>query len=351
MALQTINGGLILGDLADGDALPAFNGLTMDASGEKVAFVFTVPKTGNISKVGFRTGTVTTSETLAVTLQTVSAVNGDPTGSAYGGMTEGTQAAPAATTAYTVSLGTAAAATAGDVVAAVIEFDSSVGSLQIVGIATAYRVGFPYPDLFTAAWAKQAFVQPVLWLEYDDGSYAVVDGCRPWSAISMPAWAANSTPDEHALKFTLPFPSRLRACEIITAIAQPFDLVLYEGTTSLVSLSIDADQAATGSTCRYKRLLTSGDLDAGTAYYFAMKPTTNNNVSWAEIDVAAAAVMGSMSLGTSAHYASRTDGGAWSDTTTKRPLVRLWFDKLDDGAGGGGAASMMRPVSQSGGLV
>lgn len=339
MALQTINGGLILGDLADGDALPAFTALTIDASGEKVAFVFAVPKTGNISKLGLRTGTVTTAETLAVTLQTVSAVNGDPTGSAYGGMTEGTQAAPASNTAYTVSLGTAAAATAGDLVALVIEFDSAVGNLAIMGIATAYRVGFPYIDLFAGSWAKTPFVQPVLWLEYDDGSYALVDGCSPFSAISMPAWAANSTPDEHALKFTFPFPTRLRACEIITALAQPFDLVLYEGTTSLVSLTIDADQAGTGATCRYKRLLTSDDLDAGTAYYFAMKPTSNNNVSWAEIDVAAAAVMGAMPLGTSAHYASRTDGGAWSDTTTKRPLVRLWFDKFSDGAGGGGGQS------------
>jgi hypothetical protein len=52
----------------------------IDATGEKYAAIIQIPKTGTISKIGFRTGTVTTSQTLRGGIETVDAATGAPTG-------------------------------------------------------------------------------------------------------------------------------------------------------------------------------------------------------------------------------------------------------------------------------
>ena len=69
----------------------AVGGMTLDASGEKAASIFRVPKTGNIRTLRFRLGTVTTGQTLKAGLYTVD-TSGDPTTTAYGGMAVGTVA-------------------------------------------------------------------------------------------------------------------------------------------------------------------------------------------------------------------------------------------------------------------
>lgn len=335
MAAQTIKGGFQIA-LPYTAALPTFNALTIDAAGEKVAGIFRVPKSGTISKVGFRTVTVTTSQTLRVGLQTVSASTGDPTGSAYGSMVAGTQASPASDTAYAVTLGTPATATVDDVIAIVIEFDSTAGNLQLATIAGADRVGFPYTDWFTSSWTKASFNPLAYWVEYDDGSVEVIHSIYPFSAINSVSFASNSTPDERAMKFTLTFPSRLSSVELVTSVSAAFDLVLYEGTTALVTKSFDPDQVGTGSTCRWTVPFLSGTLAAGTAYYLAMKPTTTSTVNLNDFDVLTANIMDALDGGQAFHFASRTDAGAWSATTTKRPLMGLKFDQFSDGAGGGG---------------
>ena len=68
MALQTIKGGAVMppwiSTVANGYGFDY--GLLLDAASEKAGMVVTVPKAGNIRKIGFRTGTVTTGATMDV---------------------------------------------------------------------------------------------------------------------------------------------------------------------------------------------------------------------------------------------------------------------------------------------
>lgn len=316
----------------------AFTSFLLDASGEKFAVVFRVPKSGNISHVGFRTATVTTPQTLRVGIQTLS--SGDASGSAYGSMTAGTQAAPASNTWYEVALGAAAAATAGDMVAAVIEFDSSVGNLNIAGCLSGSNGSlFPYPSLFTGSWARTS-APPILTVKYDDGTYGII-GAWPVSGISAANFNNASTPDEKALRFQLPFPARITGYEAMLSVASnaaDFDVVLYSGTTALATASHDADNVSgTGSTRRIWGFFNSPqDLAANTVYRLALKPTTANNITNVEFTFPSNASMASIFGGIEWYWSERTDAGSWSDTTTKRPNIYPLFDKFDDGASGGG---------------
>src|SRR3990170_6891069 len=156
---------------------------TLDATGEKAAIIFKIPADGNITKLGFRTSTVTTGDTLKVGLYTVDA-SGDPTATAYKGMVAGTQAILATedNTYFNVTLGTQATSVVkGDIVALVIEYNSYVaGNMVITGFGSTSSTlsGFPYGDLYTTSWAKQN--NPLFaTIEYTGGVYYPTLGIYP----------------------------------------------------------------------------------------------------------------------------------------------------------------------------
>lgn len=316
--------------------------LLIDASGEKAASVFQVPKTGNITHVGFKTGTVTTPQTLRVELQTVDTTTGDPTGSAYGGMVKGTQASPASNTFYEVALGTQASATIGDIISAVVEFDGTVGNLNISYIASQIARSFPYTDLYTGSWAKSATSIPILTLKYDDGNYYDCQ-CVPYASVAASsAYNSGSTPDERALKFQVPFSCRAKGMwfyMIPAGATSDLDLVLYDsdGTTALKTVSFDANFFQTSASSRILTVLftSSQILLKDTFYRISAKPTTANNITVYETTVNSAGMWDSMSGGQNCYRSTRTDAGAWTDTTTARPWAGIIIDQLDDGVSSG----------------
>lgn len=346
MTLQTFNGALWVPapqpGLAGSFGLGSF---VIDAAGEKVSVTFQVPKTGTISKVGFRVGAVTTAETLRAGLYTTDA-SGLPTATAYGGMTVGTQATPAANTAYTVPLGTGAAATIGDIVSAVIEFDVTVGNLAINAITGSFSTStlFPYMSHYTTAWAKQVSV-PLFWIEYSDGTYAYIPNSIPASAVSEVTFNSGTAgADEYGLRFSLPFPARLCGFGGFFSQGAALEAILYEGTTALSTTALAANQVA-ASAARYQArpLVTPYTLARNTVYRFALRPTTTGGIVLAYYDVLAAAIFNQVDGGADYHMAQRLDQGAWTDTPTRRPLLFLMFDQFDDGvSAGGGPAPMLR---------
>lgn len=318
-----------------------FASLLIDASGEKTAFIIQIPKTGTISKVGFRTNTVTTSQTLRVGLYTVDA-SGDATTTAYGGMTAGTQTSPASNTNYLVTLGTGASATSGDFVAVVVEFDSTVGNLNIAHANTETN-NFPYVELYTGTWAKSAST-PVVSLEYDDGSYEIISGCIPPGSGTNTTFNSGSTPDEYALYFKLKGPAKVGGVLLYggaNAAGADFSINLYDtdGTTSLASLSVDGDaRAGTGSTVLSMfSFATPVTLSKDVFYYLSLKPTTANNCRLNRYTLASAGSMDGMSGGSLFYEATRTDAGAWTTTTTVRPGIYLQLSAIDDGTSSGGS--------------
>lgn len=335
MALQTIKLGLYLPEVIPHD-FDTQNILLIDASGEKAAVIVRVPKTGTISKILLKTGPVTNSQTLRISLQTVT--NGEPSGTDYGGSALGTQASPATNTTYVVSLGTAATATKGDLVAIVIEFDSTVGDLAIRTVnglnQNTHGMSFPYGIHFTASWTTNNIMLSAF--EYSDGSYESIPGVYPLDLLTNVAYNSGSIPDERALRFDLLFSCRVAGFWFIADIDGNADIVLYEGTTLLQTKSFTPDERRfTTPRTIYNGLFdTPQPIAKDTEYFLSLKPTSGTNIGLNYFTVNTAAVMDAFSGGQQMHLGIRADAGAWAKTTTTRPLMGLIIDQLNDGVGG-----------------
>lgn len=306
-------------------------------AGEKSASVFSVPKTGTIDRVIFKAGTVTTAQTLRAGLQTVDATTGFPTGTAYGGMVAGTQAAPATNTLYEVTLGTSATATRGDKIAMVVEFDATAGNLQIAtqGCTRDLSTGFPYNCLYTTAWAKQGDGNcvPIVGVRYSDGTYEFV-GSFLASVVTSTTFNSGSAADEIGNKITLNDAVRTNGFWWIGTASGDFDAVLYDAANNVVaSVSVDKDlQRANGTASLFNLPWTAAaELPIGT-YRLVIKPTTTTNVSLVEYTVLNNAMLDSNPGGSDMVKTTRVDAGAWTDTTTAQvAFLGLLIDQFDNG--------------------
>lgn len=311
--------------------------MILDAAGEKASFVFQIPKSGTISAIGFMTGAVTTAQTLKAGLYTLDGSD-NPSTTAYGSMVAGTQASPAANTWYEVALGTNATATAGDLVAATIEWNATAGNLQIRQIdgngGSVGQCGLPYNTHFTAAWAEQNSAIPCIAIKYNDGTYAEIPLTMPVTAITQRSFNSSSTPDERGMKFTLPAPMRLSKVWFYHRVTdvQDWNFVLYDsGGTALLTQTMNQSVIASGR-LRVFELATKQSLSAGSVYRAVVKPTTTTSDYYIhDMTFNSAAMLDIFGGGQNFHATERTDAGAWTDTTTIRPMMGFVFDQIDNG--------------------
>lgn len=340
----------VFGQLTEAGIL-TYNAMLLDAAAEKAAFVFTVPKSGTVSRVGFRTGTVTTADTLKVSFQDVDTTTGDPDGAvdqfrtvASGSVTSNTWIRTGLITSDGTDTGTQRSVTRGQRLAIVIEFDAFVaGSLNIAMKPTnAENMQLVnYLDHFTAAWAKQNNRVAVMALEYSDGTFAYMPNVCPADTQVSGAINTGTTPDEVALKFRLPFPVTVGGWWATIDLDGDGDVILYDsdGVTPLATDSIDSNVRVLGSPALGSNLFaTPVSLLANTFYYLALKPTTGTSLTQYAITAAStpgAALLDLMAGGQDFHWAQRTDAGAWAPTTTKRPVIGLIVEGFDDGQGSG----------------
>ena len=61
--------------------------------------------------------------------------------------------------------------------------------------------------------------------------------------------------------------------------------------------------------------------------------TGHRKLELMEFDVNSASLMEAIEGGQLFHHTSRTDAGAWTQTTTKRPLIALRVSAIDNGVG------------------
>ena len=347
MALQTIKSGFWFPDtLSYMSETISQTDFLIDASGEKVGFIFTSPKTGNIDRVTFRVGTLTTAQTLRVGLYTVDTATGDPTTTAYGGMTVGTQTSPAANTMYEVTLGTAAATTVGDYIAMVIEFDSTVGNLAISGlniVGGSTVAGVPYLDHLQGAgptWGKSSFRLPLMTIRYDDATYEVAGGI-PVGTVTATSYNSGSATNEIGHYFSLPGPVRAAGIAVSGDFDEGTDIVLYDsdGTTVLRTVSLDKDIRAQTSRALYRIRFSPLTLSKNTNYRLVVKPTTVTNIQLYEFSVLSAGMMDGVPGGQNCYKTAKTSG-TWGQTTTSRVWgLSLLIDQIDDAVSAGGLAA------------
>jgi len=318
---------------------------TLDAAGEKATTIFPIPADGNITKLGFRTATVTTGDTLKVGLYTVDA-SGDPTATAYKGMVAGTQAILATedNTYFNVTLGTQATSVVkGDIVALVIEYNSYVaGNMVITGLSSTNTtlVGLPYGDLYTTVWAKQTVLFATV--EYTGGVYYPTLGIFPVGSGGVTSVAYNVdtvTFDEYGIHINIPVPARAVGIWVILVLTAgaDFEAILYQGTTALKTVTYDGDYAINAVGRPFFLFFpTTQDLTANTDYYIAIRPTTANSVTFYAINVPSVAAAAQFHGGAGAYRVKRLDQGAWTLETTIIGQMGIILDAFSDGVGGSG---------------
>lgn len=371
MARQTFAGGepFIVPAMSDhGTAVPGYSNLLMDATAEKVAFVFYVPKTGILDKFEFNLGTVTQAPTngLKCSFQDVDTVTtGDPDGTAdqyrvvTAGLTSGAWVAPGLMTSDGTDGGTKRSVTRGGRLCAVIEFESfaagdSLNIAALAGQANSSPTGMCFSDHFTAAWAKVANALPTIALKYNDGTYMQVGPLAlPASAISTHTFNNASAADEIALRFQFPFPVQVCGFWMRVDIDNAADVILYDGdddaAAALASISLSSVvRPATAGQQTIGFFSTDHTIPKDTYYRLALKAQSVSNISTYSFTVASQAILGGCAGGDKVHYSSRADGGAWTDVQTQRPYMGLLINAFDDAAVSGG---LLRHPGMAGGLV
>lgn len=316
--------------------------LILDGTADRLAFVFYVPKDGTIEGLVFGTGTVTTSQSLDIRLETVDAATGHPTGTLAATGTSGTQASVGSSTQYLVALGTTYAAQAGDKLAFVIQFTSTAGNLKISAAHQSNSVitqAFPYVDHNAdASWGIYDLV-PNFALKID-GAYPHC-GSMPFKTLALTETFATV---ENGMRLKIPV--NVKVCGIWLRFE------VYAGDTF-------------GSIVR----LWNATAVIGSGTYIASAESTGHGVKvffFDEVEILANTVhritveslfpaeyelgvkIDYATVGSNAyleawpggiewyHTSSLDDGANWTDTTTQRPCAMgLIVSAIDVPAGGG----------------
>lgn len=331
----------------------ATTGQVIDATGEKVSFCGSLwtPSNGtkSIRKVGILFGSFNTKaggSALTLSLQNPSTSAGPPM--QPDGTQDQTVAIPNASIVNSTFLLTGAlsadrSTAFGENLCVVVEFDGSgrlgADSIQIAAVQKYTQTVVPTTALFTASWADSARL-PIALFEFSDGSYGTLDGAMIFSAYNTSiAYNSGSAADEYALKFSPAVSGTINGVQLnmTAASGADFDVVLYQGTTSLASVSVDANTwaALVGGFGFIAFPPTS--VSSGTTYYIAVKPTTANNVTLGGVTVASNAYLGATPQGTGWVRSSRVDAGSWTDTTTVLPNISFRMTATAGGSSSAGA--------------
>ncbi len=322
----------------------------IDAAGEMAGSIMRVPANGDITKVGVNVGNVTTSKPLRVSLQTVNAATGLPTGSYYKGSTQGVLASIASNTFYQVTLGTqATSAVKNDFVAIVAEWDSGdFGSTRIMNYCMGSTTGAMYSSWGVyntggGGWTKNAY-SAVGSLEYSDGThYCIPDvfGFIPGTATFN---SGTGTADEYGNVFNLPVDIVLHGFMIYysSTTTSTHNLCYYTGSTLTEAVSILGaanDGAPTTGSWRYIPLANDYTINKDTTFRLTIQPTNTQNVTIPQLTYPSSSQMSQDGF-SSAQCQQTTQlnvGGSFTDTTTKKVTIYPWITKVQDSTGGDSA--------------
>lgn len=354
MAIQSVNGGLVIPDwyTAVINTMQQSTLATLTATDHKIAFVFQIPKSGDITHIQYKTGTVTANAAsrLYVDLQTIDG-SGNPSGTGYKGATAGNHgSAPASNTWYRTALGTQATAVVKNDFVAVVAGYGVFTAADSVIVATAnspssMTAGFPYLNYYTSSWAKQTANRGMFAIEYSDGSFAFIPQTYPVTTFAQQSFASNTAvTDEYALSFEFPWD-----CEV-SGFGGGFDLdgtvevAIYSGT-SVVGTALTLTSEKRASTARNVNEYSFDSpiaLSKNTRYRLSFRPTTTTAIQLTILQLDSAALLDQM-CGQKFRLGTRLDVGSWdSDTLTRVPVVYLRVSGIDVPSSGVSRARVQR---------
>lgn len=309
---------------------PSIQNSTLDATGEYIASVLNPPKNGTITKIHIRMGTVTTPGDLDVRLETVDATTGMPTGTLAGTNTNIVIAISAATAWYTATLTAGLVVTSQDRLAIVCRWVS--GSYIVMSFRQNIASGFPYRVLNTGTPTKASTTENLITgIEYNDGTFSYSPNV-PQAILVSSTMNTGTTPDEIGNLFTVPVGMRVCGFYGYTSFAQDLDVVLYQGSTALVTYTLERDEMVT-TNVTVERLFTPVTLAANTSYRLVWKATSGSSTTIYSWQAPTAAAREGQPGALDWQKTSRADAGSWSETNTDYVILSLLVDGIDAGGG------------------
>lgn len=354
MSLVSTNGIRLIPDLSC-SPFSWFTGLLMDATGERLGTVLEISKSGNIRNVWFRTANVVEEDTLKVSLQGVS--SGVPDGTILGTGNNGYVAATLLDTSDNTwlgpfQLGVDVAVTRGQMISVVFEWNSySDGNLNLAGsvLYGGFYNCYAVTDITASpgTWAKGSTVGAGICvaLEYDDGTYAFP--CFGYGGGILTI-NSGSAPDEAGNYFSSPFPFRAVGFYIYGDFDYDVTLSLLDSSNNVLANKVLDSSVRQGAGNGLSLIFFDSDPAASvniakdTGYRVIASPGANS-VSFRYFDIPEADAMDGVDLGSDCVYTQRNDGGVWSDTGTRRMIIGLIADQVDNGVGSGGGGPLVGP--------
>lgn len=330
---------------------------TLDADGEYLAWVFKIPKTGTLKKIGLHLATVAVADTINVRIETVDDTTGLPTGTLYVADATGALESPGSGNGYWVAINgsTGVSVTKGDIVAVRLQLDYVDGNLvlwhSISNLSPTAVCGFPYLATYTGGTGAKLASSSIIstGLIYSDG-IVQLPGAMFFSTVAATTFANNANPNYRGLKIVMPFTARCVGAWVYADSDAASNLILYgsDGATAMQTLAFpDSDIRSSANNTLHRYLFdTPQTLNKDSIYRLIIQPTTTTSVSISTItflDDSPYYGVDQLPLGQNAVYTTANgtpaNEGSWTNDLNKRPIMGLILDALDISTGSGGLAN------------
>jgi hypothetical protein len=343
---------------------PALGLFALDGTTDQAEWVFQARRPATLTRLGFRIATITgTSPTFKISLQGVGAT-GNPDGVIVGGGSPAsktfnpTSLAWSNNTWHWLTLDNPYVCTRGERLAVVIAYDS--GTIDVsnqISLRTHLssqiaNLGSPYAIQNNAGTRTRQVTLPIF-------GYGAAAEAYGYPLLGVPLYsglALNSTPDEVAMKWSLPDDwgdtYKVTGLRLFGSFNTGGTIKFYllDGTTTVQDVTIDTDHFVTASLQRVvdvffdEASLTA--LNFGSTYRMVVAPQQNTTPTHTlyTLQVEAAADWDAWPGGQDFALSTRTDGGAWTDTATERLIAELILDDITGTGGGGGSAGLGIPT-------
>lgn len=311
--------------------------VALDATGDSIAMICHVIKTGSITDVGYLISAKTSSSASVryfCGVETVS--SGDPSGTDAGGSAPANPTQASLSAGWTWStLATPASVTAGDLIAVRIKHDGAstaptTQNITVRGRFSGALMATPYvTENTTGSWAKAQGI-PTMAYRYDDGT---VGGWPLNDSIFGPAaYASTGTPDEMGALFQAPFACKCIGARLYlkpSAATATGTVTLYSAAdATLKSAALVASELSTGNYCVADVYWAEQALTADTDYRLTLTATNADTWipgEWVTADTGSKnAIPGGSRWG----QTSRADAGAWTDVATTVPIWCLILSEV-----------------------
>jgi hypothetical protein len=335
--------------------LPSFTNSAMNVQGERHGILFQAPKSGNIRKIGWRSGTtMNASNVFSLRVETVSLDTGYPSGTLWGTNTEKTGITGLATsTYYEETLDADATVSFGDLMAVVITCTTLVGNSS----ASVYSDGAGTAELlpacfrYTGTWGSNLNGTPILHVEYDDGSIEQITGVFPIDSVTSTPISSTSNPRMTGNKIRLPYKAKIDGAWLWTDTDSDMEVRLYNTSGTIlgkVELDKDVPAATTGIGYYFALFDSPVELEANTDYYIMYIALDTINCATYDISALDASVMaGAMPAGSTmtrvtTSTATPTSSSDFTGDDTRQTCIGIIMSEIDIPAGGGGGIQIAR---------